>query len=284
MTAEACAKRVWNFPTADYCLLPDEVHVWRALLDQPRSSLAAFSEVLSADERARAERFYFDADRRRAIIGRGLSRLLLGHYLGRPAHQIEFKYNAFGKPALADANCPVQFNVSHSGDVILVATAIDRVLGVDVERIKQDMANAEIAARYFSPCECRTLLALPPEIRGEAFFACWTRKEAYLKARGDGLSLPLDRFDVAFAPAEPPRLLATRHDPAEASRYTLCALDAGPDYAAALAVEGSNWRLACWEWPRDDRSQIPSWIRQARPAGESASDGPSQGRSAERPG
>jgi 4'-phosphopantetheinyl transferase len=114
MTAEACAKRVWNFPTADYCLVPDEVHVWRAVLDQPRSSLAAFSEVLSADERARAERFYFDADRRRAIIGRGLSRLLLAP-LADPAHQIEFKYNAFGKPALADANCPVQFNVSPLG-------------------------------------------------------------------------------------------------------------------------------------------------------------------------
>src|ERR1700738_3040122 len=215
MTAEACATRVCNFPTADYCLVPDEVHVWRALLDQPRSSLSLFTQVLSANERARAERFYFDADRRRAIIARGLSRLLLGHYLGRPAHQIEFKYNAFGKPALADADCPLQFNVSHSGDVILVATAIDRVLGVDVERIKQDMANAEIAARYFSPCEYRTLLALPPEIRGEAFFACWTRKEAYLKARGDGLSLPLDRFDVALAPARAP---APPRDPARSRR------------------------------------------------------------------
>ena len=105
-----------------------------ALLLQLRTWIADQEDI----DEVWLERFYFDADRRRAIIGRGLSRLLLGHYLGRPAHQIEFKYNAFGKPAPADANCPVQFNVSHSGDVILVATAIDRVLGVDVERIKQD--------------------------------------------------------------------------------------------------------------------------------------------------
>ncbi len=264
VSAEQCAN--WNVPANDYRLIPDEVHVWRALLDQPLSSLGLFHEVLSAEERARAERFYFEADRRRAIIGRGVSRLLLGLYLGRAAHRIEFKYNAFGKPALADPNLPFQFNVSHSGDVILVATAIDRVLGVDVERMRPDMANAEIAARYFSPSECSTLLALPPEMRCEAFFACWTRKEAYLKARGDGLSLPLDRFDVAFAPTEKPRLLATRHDPAEASRYTLCALDAGPGYAAALAVEGSNWRLKCWEWPRSDRLRTALLGPQSGPA------------------
>jgi 4'-phosphopantetheinyl transferase len=191
--------------------------------------------------------------------------LLLGLYLGRSAPQIEFKYNAFGKPGLADSSLPFQFNVSHSGEVILVAAAIDRVLGVDVEQIKPDMANGEIAARFFSRRECSTLMALPREMRAEAFFACWTRKEAYLKARGDGLSLPLDRFDVAFSPAENPRLLATRHDPAEASRYTLAALDAGPGYAAALAVEGSDWRLKCWEWPQTDRSQIDAWIRQAAP-------------------
>jgi 4'-phosphopantetheinyl transferase len=252
-----CANSVWNFPATDYCLGPDEVHVWRALLDQPASSLSWFTRILSADERARAQRFRFEPDRKRAVIGRGLLRLLLGHYLGGPAHQVEFKYNAFGKPGLADtSSVPVQFNVSHSGDVVLVATTIERVLGVDVELIKADMANAEIAARYFSPGECRTLLALPSHARAEAFFACWTRKEAYLKARGDGLSLPLNRFDVAFAPHEPPRLLATRHDPAEASRYTLCALDAGPGYAAALAVEGSSWQLKCWDWPPGGRSQI----------------------------
>ncbi len=263
VSAKQCTNAAWNSPGLDYRLIRDEVHVWRALLDQPRNSLTLFHGALSAEERARAERFHFEADRKRAIIGRGLSRLLLGFYLGRPANRIEFKYNAFGKPALAHSSIPCQFNVSHSGDVILVATAIDRALGVDVEQIKPDMANAEIAARYFSRCECSTLLSLPRELRAEAFFACWTRKEAYLKARGDGLSLPLNQFDVAFAPTEKPRLLATRHDPAEASRYTLCALDAGPGYAAALAVEGSNWRLKCWEWPQSDRSQLNCWIRQA---------------------
>jgi 4'-phosphopantetheinyl transferase len=268
--AGICANRIWNRPRDNYSLLPDEVHVWRASLDQPESSLRLFNETLSAEERARAGRYRFEADRKRSIIARGLSRLLLGRCLGRPPKQLEFEYNAFGKPSLARlskthaSNPALQFNVSHSGDVVLLAMAFDRVLGVDVERMREEMTSPEIAARYFSPAERQALFGLAPELRGEAFFACWTRKEAYLKARGDGLSLPLDRFDVAFTPGEPPRLLTTRHDPAEAQRYTLRALDAGPGYAAALAVEGSSWRLECWEWPRDSGFKVESWLRGAR--------------------
>jgi 4'-phosphopantetheinyl transferase len=122
-------------------------------------------------------------------------------------------------------------------------------MGVDVEREREDMATAEIAARFFSPLECSTLAALPAAKQCEAFFSCWTRKEAYLKARGDGLSLPLDQFDVAFAPGEEPRLINTRHDPAEAQRWKLMTLQVGHGHAAALAVEGTDWKLKCWDWP-----------------------------------
>jgi 4'-phosphopantetheinyl transferase len=137
----------------------------------------------------------------------------------------------------------------NSGDWILIALSLGRTLGVDVERKKEDMATEEIAARFFSPIECSALAALPAAMRCEAFFSCWTRKEAYLKARGDGLSLPLDQFDVAFVPGAEPRLIETRHDPAEAHRWTLNALQVGRDYAAALAVEGADWELKCWDWP-----------------------------------
>jgi 4'-phosphopantetheinyl transferase len=119
------------------------------------------------------------------------------------------------------------------------------------------MASQEIAARFFSKNECKALAALAPDAQCAAFFACWTRKEAYLKARGDGLSLPLDVFDVAFVPGEAPALLETRHDPAEARRWTMHAFDPGFGCKAALTVAGSGWKLKCWDWPPDglpDRS------------------------------
>jgi 4'-phosphopantetheinyl transferase len=176
--------------------------------------------------------------------------MLLAHCLGATPESLQFIYNEFGKPALAPGPFPhLHFNISHSGEWILIALSFGRILGVDVERKRDDMATAEIAARFFSPAECGTLATLPQAQRCAAFFACWTRKEAYLKARGDGLSLPLDQFDVAFAPGVEPRLVATRHDPAEVDRWKLAALEIGRGHAAALAVEGADWQLKCWDWP-----------------------------------
>jgi 4'-phosphopantetheinyl transferase len=239
----------WERPRSRYELPPDEVHVWRATLDQPQGCYAALMRILSPDEQARADRFHFAADRRRHILARGITRSLVGRILDRPADALQFKYNAFGKPALARSQqCTIEFNVSHSGDLVLVALSHSRILGVDVERMKPDMATAEIASRFFSPNECRALSALAADLQCSAFFCCWTRKEAYLKARGDGLSLPLDQFDVAFVPGAEPRLLETRHDPAEVSRWTLRALDVGPGHKAALVAEGSDWTLRCLDW------------------------------------
>jgi 4'-phosphopantetheinyl transferase len=245
-----CAETIWHRPRGDYGLPPGEVHVWRAILDQPRDAIARFMRILAPDERAHAEKFHFEADRKRHIIGRGLSRLLLAHCLGRPADELKFEHNEFGKPSLAlGLHPPLQFNVSHSGELVLVALTLGRALGIDVERMQRDVAKEEIAARFFSTNECRALAALAPDLQCAAFFACWTRKEAYLKARGDGLSLPLDQFDVAFVPGQEPRLIETRHDPAEAGRWTMHAFDPGHGCKAALAVEGSDWKLKCWDWP-----------------------------------
>jgi 4'-phosphopantetheinyl transferase len=247
--AKLCASLVWHRAPDTYVLPPNEVHVWRASLHQSPSSFARLLEALSAQECARAERYHFEPDRRRSIIGHGLARLLLAHCLGVSAQDLRFNQNAFGKPELPRGAVPhLHFNISHSGEWILIALSLGRELGIDVEHERKDMATAEIAARFFSPLECSTLAALPTLKRCEAFFSCWTRKEAYLKARGDGLSLPLDQFDVAFAPGQEPRLISTRHDPAEAHRWKLMALHAGPGYAAALAVEGGDWKLKCWDW------------------------------------
>ena|ERR1700730_1129917 len=245
-----CAETVWHRPRGNYELPPDEVHVWRAYHDLPEGCIAALMATLSAQERAQAAKFHFDADRKRSIVGRARLRMLLGHCLRKPADRLQFKYNEFGKPALDGRFYPaLEFNVSHSGEVILIALAHGRAVGVDVEKMRMDMAREEIAARFFSPSECRTLAALAPELRCAAFFACWARKEAYLKARGDGLSLPLDGFDVAFGPGEEPRLIATRHDPPEGHRWALRSLEPGRGYKGALAVEGWNWKLKCWDWP-----------------------------------
>jgi 4'-phosphopantetheinyl transferase len=245
-----CADTVWHRACGNYELPADQVDVWRATLDQPQEVMTQFLQVLSADEHARAGKFHFDADRKRHIIGRGLSRLLLGHCLGTAARELKFTHNEFGKPSLSGASVP-RFNISHSGELVLVALARGCTIGIDVERMRKDMAQAEIAERFFSPRECAALAGLAPEMQCEAFFACWTRKEAYLKARGDGLSLPLDQFDVAFIPGDVPRLVETRHDPAEAHRWTIRALDPGYGCMAAVAAEGSDWTVKCWEWTRD---------------------------------
>ena len=240
---------VWGGFYGNYGLPEDEIHVWRTTLDMAVSGFAKLQQILSSDERERADRFHFEVDRRRGVIGRGCLRLLLGQILDLPANELQFEYDEFGKPGLIPRHdLPLQFNVSHSGDLILIAITIGRAVGVDVERIRTDLDPDGIAARFFSADERKILASLAGPVRYQAFFTCWTRKEAYLKAKGVGLSLPLDQFDVSFLPNETPRLLATRPDSAEAARWRLEALDVAAGYVAALAAPGSAWKLKCWNW------------------------------------
>jgi len=234
----------------------DEVHVWRAALDQTASRIQSFLHTLAADERARAERFYLERDREHFVVARGVLRAVLGWYLNRAPECLSFCYGSHGKPALAgdSGGDAIRFNVSHSGGVALYAVTRGREVGIDLERIRFDVAVAEIAERFFSRGEIAMLRALPTEAQRQAFFRCWTRKEAYIKARGEGLSLPLDQFDVSLAPGEPAELLRTRRDPSEASRWSIEELIPAPGYVAALAVEARGWRLTCWQWP-DPRQQ-----------------------------
>ena len=192
----------------------DEVHVWQATLDRTPSELQSLFDSLAADERARAGRFHFDRDRVRFVVARGVLRAILGRYMNRAPVSLSFRYGSHGKPALAgeadgDAIC---FNLSHSNGVALYAIARHRAVGVDLERIRFDLPVVEIAERFFSRREVAALRMLPSEQQHQAFFCCWTRKEAYIKARGEGLSLPLDQFDVSLAPGEPAALLGTQRE------------------------------------------------------------------------
>jgi 4'-phosphopantetheinyl transferase len=228
----------------------DEVHVWRATLDQTPSQIQSFRHNLAADEQARAERFYFERDREHFIVARGVLRAILGGYLKRAPECLSFRYSSHGKPALAGESDgdAIRFSVSHSHGIALYAVTRGREVGVDLERIRSDLAVAEIAERFFSQQEAAMLRTLPTEAQREAFFRCWTRKEACLKARGEGLSLPLDQIDVSPTPGKPDAAPGTQLDSSEASCWTFQELAPAPGYLAALAVEGQGWRLACWQW------------------------------------
>lgn len=229
----------------------DEVTVWCARLDQPASRVGSLRPVLAEDERARADRFHFEKDRTHFTVARATLRTILGGCLGIDPRQLQFSYSHYGKPSLAtgSADDRLRFNVSHSGGMALFALSNNRELGVDIEFIRPDIEHDRIAERFFSPREVSVLLSLPEALRTEAFFNCWTRKEAYIKARGEGLSFPLDQFDVSLRPGEPAALLETLGDAGEAARWRLHAMDPREGYAAAIAVEGKDWRLNCWRWP-----------------------------------
>jgi len=244
-------------PAPPWCSAPealrlgrDEVHVWRATLDESPSRVDGFLHTLAADERTRAERFYFPRDRERFIVARGVLRAILGLYSNSAPEGVSFSDGSHGKPALAgeSGGAAIRFNVSHSHGVALYAVTRVREVGIDVECIRSDLKVEQIAERFFSHHEITTLRALPTHLRESAFFRCWTRKEAYIKATGKGLSLPLDQFAVSLAPGEPAALLSTQGDPHEAQRWSLLELTPAPGYAAALAVEGHGWCLACWDW------------------------------------
>jgi 4'-phosphopantetheinyl transferase len=241
--------QAWCQPPAELPWPHDEVHVWRATLAWPEAAADRLKQCLSADERDRMDRFRFERDRRRYLIGRGLLRSLLGRYLVLAPQDLRFENTAAGKPHLTAGQGQLQFNLAHSGEYVLIAITDGRAVGIDVEEISDDFDAGEVAAHFFSSHEQRELETLTGRARIEAFFECWTRKEAYLKARGDGLLSLLDQFDVSLRPGEPARLIATRPDPGEARRWQLSGLDVADGYKGALAVEGQGSTLRFWDCP-----------------------------------
>jgi 4'-phosphopantetheinyl transferase len=242
---------IWRPPSPHAILSRHEVHVWRASLDLTASHRESLSGI-SADELERAQRFHFEKDCARFIVARGLLRAILSRYLNVDPTHLRFHYTAYGKPALATgfSRNTLSFNLSHSDELALFAITHDREIGVDLERIRYDIADEQIAQRFFSPREIMSLRGLSVDRRSEMFFQYWTRKEAYLKARGEGLSFPLERFDVSLIRGDAAKPICLADDLQESADWHVQDLFAGAGYAAAIAVAGSGWRLSCWQWQR----------------------------------
>ena len=216
-------------------------------------TLRSLESTLAGDERARAARFIFERDHDRYVAARGILRNLLGRYLGCAPQTIEFVYGVRGKPAVAGpgsqpATC---FNLSHSQGLTVLAIGKEREIGIDVELMRPEFAGEEIAKRYFSAKEIAELSRLPAELRTEGFFLCWTRKEAYIKATGDGLHIPLESFDVSLTPGEPATLGSV-----DASRWSIesfnPSLISDPNYAAAVVAQGKDWTARYFEWKQSE--------------------------------
>ncbi|MBI1790832.1 MAG: 4'-phosphopantetheinyl transferase superfamily protein [Acidobacteria bacterium] len=213
-----------------------EVHLWYVRLEGSAECEGAFFQTLSPDEKVRARGFHFERLRKTYTLARGVLRALAGSYLDTPAAGIEFRYGPNGKPSLARADCRLRFNLSRSGDLAIYAFARDCELGVDVEELRPMPGLERIAAEFFCPEECADLAVVDESSRERAFFNCWTRKEAYIKALGDGLSLPLDSFRVSLHPEQPAALLEVRGQPDEAGRWSMRHLIPAAGYAGALSL------------------------------------------------
>lgn len=215
------------------------VHLWLRRLDVSQAEVKSAFELLSVEERNRAERFKIERPRTEFVLTRATLRLLLGHYLGMDAKVVRFRYENRGKPFLEDRD-DLYFNVSHTDGLSLLGFARSRNIGVDVERVKPDTEAEKLAERFFSERERQDLRQLQDDELRAAFFRVWTRKEAYIKATGDGLSLPLDQFDVSIAARERDALRATRPDAAEVERWTVSDVAVPVGYSAAVAVAVGN--------------------------------------------
>lgn len=211
-------------------------------LEAGEAELAALSALLAPEEKARAERFYFPRHRRQFIVARGRLRRTLGEQLAVAPERLVFAYGPHGKPELAwPARTGLDFNLSHAGERALLAWTGAGAIGVDIERLRP--VTPGLAQRFFAAEEAEALAALPVAEQEAAFFRCWTRKEAYLKALGSGLARPLEGFVVSLAPGQPARLLAVRGDPEEARHWRLEHLDPAPGYCAAIALRRAAWQL-----------------------------------------
>jgi 4'-phosphopantetheinyl transferase len=236
-----------------------DVHVWLISALEPPVSPDQLSATLSPAEARRAERLVRTEDRERFVIGRGLLRRLLASCMSMEPRHVELADGPHGKPCMAPGSGrdELQFNVAHSGAWIAIALAAGRAVGVDIEQIRV-LADAEaLAARFFSASEAAALNRQPAALRLEAFFACWTRKEAILKAVGAGLTFPLDRFEVTVDPTEPPRVVSVGGFRDAASGWTLANLSPGAGYIGAVATFGAHGTPTVRRWTTAD-GELPT--------------------------
>ena len=231
----------WRQAPADLALRANEVHVW--LIDSSGNDFASCAELLSSDEQARAARFKFDKDRRLFTVAHAALRSILSRYLRTPPATLEFAAGANGKPRLAgEPRGELRFNLSHSGNAALAAVSLGREVGVDIEMAKKDFAFDEVAERFFTAREVAALRALPAHLQRQAFYQCWTSKEAFLKAKGTGLSGELDEVEITMATNRRIRIEAN------VPEWALTELAPATGYEAALVVEGNALPVNCYRW------------------------------------
>lgn len=248
----------WSSPPATPRLVSAEVHVWRAPLSTDQVVLRSFESTLAPSEKARAARFVAERDRDRYIAAHGILRDLLSRYLRCTPKAIVFENGPRGKPQVVEPKSQraIQFNLSHSHALAVVAVCTGREVGIDVELIRPEFASEDVARRYFSRTEIGELSRIPAPLRAEAFFLCWTRKEAYIKARGEGLQIRLDSFDVSLTPGKPATL--SNADEAHWKVESFAPSRASePDYVAAVVAEGKDWVARYFEWNLSERRTIP---------------------------
>jgi len=233
----------------------NEIHVWHASIVIEREMESTCLSVLSQDEKVRADRFHFKKDRNVYIAARFILRFLLSQYLNRNPDALRFSYSAHGKPFLktrSSAEPKLEFNLSHSGEKALFAFCLDRPLGIDLERLRKNTDILSLAKRFFSPGEYSDLISLPDKERLGAFFLCWVRKEAFIKAKERGLSLGLSKFEVSLNPDKPAVLKHTFYQKKDAENWSLFNIKVEKDYRAALAVKGKNVEVRSFHWRWDN--------------------------------
>lgn len=232
----------WQTAAVPPQLQAGELHVWKIGLDCSDGQWQPLTALLSDDEQSKAARYRFENLRRRFILGRAALRNLLGGYLNCAPGALHFAYNEHGKPSLANDDSGLRFNVSHSGGIMLAAFVLNSEIGIDIEAIQHDIDCMGIGQRWFSELERNTLQGLPEHKRAGAFFRTWSRKEAYIKALGAGLSYPLNRFSVSMDEASPV-LLVHQGDSQEAKSWQIHNIEVSNAYSASVAIEAARWDI-----------------------------------------
>lgn len=232
----------WQTAAVPPQLQAGELHIWKIALDRDDGQWQPLMALLSNDEQIKADRYRFEKHRRRYILGRVTLRNLLGGYLDRAPETFRFAYNSHGKPFLANDDSGLRFNVSHSGEIMLAAFVLNSEIGIDIEAIQQDIDYMGIGQRWFSEQESNTLRDLPKEKRIGAFFRAWTRKEAYIKAQGIGLSYSLNRFSVSMDETSP-ALLEHQDGLQETKSWQIHDIEVSSAYSAAVAIEAARWDI-----------------------------------------
>lgn len=246
----------WSVLPAPPLLVTEHIHVWFVNLSTTTLAQGHLLNLLNADERERAFRFIFEKDQNQFIVARGCLRQLLSYYTGYPANELAFHEGEHGKPTLdATLHSRLHFNVSHSHGYALYGFCLNEELGIDLEAIRPTTDVAAIAKRFFSPRETQALLTSSSEAQRKLFFTYWTRKEAYLKAIGKGLTAPLNHFDVSHIATEG-FVHENRPMGAVPTSWYLKDLHLGNSFKAAIALQGKNWNLHCAIWnPELDNAQ-----------------------------